>query len=141
MKDPFDNRPDVYALLNCPESCTRADVQRAYTAQIVRRAAPQRDLQAARELLVRTDRRLLYDVLLYNLTQEVPDPEGHKPSELNPDAFLPLPTPGFGSARADPAAVAEHLELKRTSPQPADLNVLLQTDEPAPPDLPIEFDS
>ena len=52
MKDPFDNRPDAYALLKCPETCTRAKAQRSYTAQLLRRTASQRDLQAARELLV-----------------------------------------------------------------------------------------
>ena len=70
MKDPFDNRPDAYALLKCPETCTRAEAQRSYTAQLLRRTASQRDLQAARELLVHSDRRLMYDVFRYNIQQE-----------------------------------------------------------------------
>ena len=119
MKDPFDNRPDIYALLNCSEDCTRADAQRGYTGQLVKRAAPQRDLQSARELLVRANQRLLYDMLLYNLVEVSGGSEDFKALELDMDAFLPL---------------------KWTSPEPPDVEELLNTDKPAVPELPIEFD-
>src|SRR5260221_14750664 len=91
MRDPLDDRPDPYALLNCSETCTRADAQRNYTAQLVRRAAPQRDLQAAREILVHPEQRMMYDVFRYNFVDDAGGTEASRAAQLDLEIETPLP--------------------------------------------------
>jgi hypothetical protein len=141
MKDPLDDRPDAYALLDCSENCTRAVAQRNYTMQLVRRAVPQRDLQAAREVLVRANQRLLYDIYRYNFPEEVAGTDTLEPSNFDLEIDLPLPDAEFDPEWVDLAALAAQIELRWTSPNPPDVEPLLEAGEPIVPILPIEFDS
>lgn len=141
MKDPFDSRPDAYALLNCSESCTRADAQRNYTSQLVRRTAPQRDLQAARELLVRADQRLIYDAYRYNISENLAGTEAFRVPELDLNIMLPLPPRAFDPEWLILDAIAPDLESKWSAPDPPDIEPLLESMFPDATELPIEFDS
>lgn len=115
MKDPLDDRLDPYALLDCSETCTRAEAQRSYTAQLIRRAASQADLQAAREILVRADQRVRYDIYRHDV-----DGEG-------------------GIAEVAPADSAD--ATRWTSPEPPDLKPWIGTLPDLLAETPIEFDS
>jgi hypothetical protein len=141
MKDPFDDRLDAYALLNCSETCTRADAQRNYTQQLVRRAAPQRDLQAAREILVHPEQRMLYDCFRYNFTEEIGDTEAWKAVEFDPAIDIPLPEFAPDSMPIDVAEIAAALKFEWTTPEPPDLGSLLDAIKPEAPTLPFDFDS
>jgi hypothetical protein len=141
MKDPFDDRPDAYALLDCSETCTRAEAQRNYTRQLVGRAAPQRDLQAAREVLVRAGQRFLYDIYRYNFPEEGGGTAALEMPDYDLEIDLPLPDAEFDLAWVDAAALAAQIEVRWTSPEPPDVELLLEAAEPIVPALPIEFDS
>jgi hypothetical protein len=140
MKDPLDNRPDAYLLLNCTENCARADAQRNYTAQLVRRAAPQRDLQRARELLVRSEQRLLYDIFRYNFTLEAAGTEALKAPELDIEVTLPLEPLRLCRDWIDVIGLLEQIPLRWTAPEPPALCSLPVDGDTLVQKTPIEFD-
>jgi len=141
LKDPLDDRIDPYILLSCSEVCTRADAQRNYTQQLVRRAAPQRDLQAAREILVHPEQRMMYDCFRYNFGDEAGGTEASRPVDLDLEIRMPLPELDFNADALNLAAVAASLNLTWETPEPSDLSPLLKALEPVVPETPIEFDS
>ncbi len=141
MKDPLDDRIDPYLALNCAESCTRADAQRNYTAQLVRRAAPQRDLQAAREILVHPEQRMKYDVFRYNFVDEPGGTEASRAADLDLEVQVPLPDLSSLSNAIDLSTFAAGLDLTWQTPDPPDISSQLKTLKPVIPEAPIEFDS
>jgi hypothetical protein len=141
LKDPLDDRLDPYNLLNCAETCTRADAQRNYTAQLVRRAAPQRDLQAAREILVHPEQRMMYDVFLYNFAEDICGTESSRAVELDLEIDVPLPDLSHCAYAIDFEALAASLKFDWATPEPPDLTPLFEAIKPVVPEAPIEFDT
>src|ERR1051326_5270184 len=104
MRDPMDNRPDAYALLDCEEDCKGNEARRKYTSQLAARAAGQSDLQAAREILTRNELRMAYDIFRYNIGQDL-SAKPLEPPSIDVETPLPLEIAGLSLEWIDVAGM------------------------------------
>src|SRR5690242_12427596 len=116
MRDPLDNRPDAYALLECAEDCKAAEARRKYTSQLARRAAGQNELQAAREILTRNEQRLAYDLYRYNIGQDLSGGKPLEPPRVAVETPLPLEISGLSAAWIDVAGMLALIPMEWAVP-------------------------
>lgn len=93
MRDPWDNRIDAYETLGLTEESTRQQVHQKYTSLLIRRTIPQKELVEARELLARTEKRVLYDLYRYPFAFSQMEVETPQPLDIQTTSIESLQMP------------------------------------------------
>lgn len=112
MKDPLDNRPDAYLLLNCSEDCKPADARHNYAARLSSHIGDPDELLAARDIITNSERRVIYDLFRYNYRDEQTDNTTSTSEQTSTDIKLPIFMDDYTANLIDPGIFLSQISME-----------------------------